>query len=74
MAEYVISEPKFERLKYRYHLQTSEGAQVARWDNAAHHPEISTHPAHFHALDGKVKPAGGMDILKALEAVIPLIE
>ena len=73
VAEYAVSEPKIERLKYRYHLQTNEGVLVARWDNAAHHPEVSTHPYHRHTMDGQVKPAGAMDILTALEAVIPLI-
>jgi hypothetical protein len=73
VAEYVVFRPKLHRLKYRYHLQTPEGTLVIRWDNAAHHPEVSTHPYHSHTMDGQVKPAGAMDILMALEAAIPLI-
>ncbi len=34
IAEYVVTEPEIKRLKYRYHLQTSGGDLVVRWDNA----------------------------------------
>lgn len=45
IAEYVKTEPDFERLKYRYHLQTAEvGVLVSRWDNVAHYPQLHTLP------------------------------
>lgn len=34
--------------KYSYHWQTQTGEMLLRWDNAPHHPEISTHPDHKH--------------------------
>ncbi|NLS77419.1 MAG: hypothetical protein GXY76_09200 [Chloroflexi bacterium] len=33
---------------YAFHWQDANGALVRRWDNAAHHPEISTYPHHVH--------------------------
>lgn len=36
-------------LKYSFHWQNADGQLRKRWDNAAHHPEISTHPYHIHA-------------------------
>ena len=35
--------------KYSYHWQSHTGELLLRWDNAPHHPEISTHPHHKHA-------------------------
>ena len=41
--------------KYSFHWQSSNGQLRKRWDNAAHHPEISTHPNHMHeGSEGKV--------------------
>ncbi len=37
--------------KYSYHWQTQAGGMLLRWDNAPHHPEISTHPDHEHKGD-----------------------
>ena len=34
--------------KYSFHWQSSDGRLRKRWDNAAHHPEVSTHPQHVH--------------------------
>ncbi len=73
VAEYMVSEPKLVRLKYRYHLQTSEGNLIARWDNAAHHPEVSAHPDHLHTKDNQIKPAEAMDIWKIMEEALSLI-
>ena len=38
-------------LSYRYHYQSSRTGIVFRYDNAPHHPEISTHPDHKHSGD-----------------------
>lgn len=38
--------------KYSFHWQTAGGDLVARWDNAPHHRELSTHPDHKHADRG----------------------
>ncbi len=34
--------------KYSFHWQNVTGELRMRWDNAPHHPEISTHPNHVH--------------------------
>ena len=34
--------------KYSFHWQDAGGRLLKRWDNAAHHPEVATHPHHLH--------------------------
>ena len=34
--------------KYAFHWQEGSGRLIARWDNAAHWPEIETYPHHKH--------------------------
>lgn len=34
--------------KYSFHWQNASGQLCKRWDNAAHHSEVSTHPHHVH--------------------------
>jgi hypothetical protein len=34
--------------KYAYHWQAADSSMIARWDNAAHWPSISTFPHHVH--------------------------
>lgn len=45
---FVVSPTGVEVTKYRFHWQASDGKLRKRWDNAAHHPEITTHPHHIH--------------------------
>ena len=58
--------------KYSYHWQTSRGRMLIRWDNAPHHPEVSTHPDHKH--EGKrLVPSARVsveDVLAELAAVV----
>ena len=44
-----------DRSKYSYHWQTASGKFLLRWDNAPHHPEVSTHPDHKHE-GGSIDP------------------
>jgi hypothetical protein len=37
-----------ELIKYAYYWLTLTGEVIQGWDNAPHHPEISTHPHHLH--------------------------
>jgi Family of unknown function (DUF6516) len=37
-----------EHLRYGYQYSTSQGAQVFRYDNTPHHPDIQTFPNHKH--------------------------
>lgn len=73
IAEYVVTEPVLTRQKYRYHLQTSDGKLVCRWDNAPHHPTVSTFPDHRHDDHDEVHPASPMSIPDVLNAVLPFI-
>lgn len=34
--------------KYAFHWQDAAGRLIARWDNAAHWPQIATYPHHKH--------------------------
>lgn len=73
IAEYVVTEPEFKRLKHRFHLQTSDNQMIVRWDNAPHHPEVKTHPDHIH-VGQKIKASPPLNIPQALEAVLSFIE
>jgi hypothetical protein len=39
---------KIIKLHYAYHYQNSDSILIFRYDNAPHHPSISTHPHHKH--------------------------
>ncbi|OGO43626.1 MAG: hypothetical protein A2Z04_04465 [Chloroflexi bacterium RBG_16_57_9] len=43
-----VQENDFRVTKYSFQWQSSDGQLRKRWDNATHHPEISTHPHHVH--------------------------
>jgi hypothetical protein len=73
IAEYVITDPDPTRPKYRYHLQTTNGNMVSRWDNAPHHPNLSTFPDHRHDDGGGVHPAPPMNVADVLDAVLQFI-
>jgi hypothetical protein len=73
IAEYVVTDPVLTRLKYRYHLQTADGQLVSRWDNAAHHPTVSTFPHHRHDEQDGIHPASPMSVLDALESALQFI-
>jgi hypothetical protein len=66
VMEYVVTEPTPHCLKYRYHLQRSDGTVLCRWDNAPHHPKVTTYPHHRHASDGTILPSA----VRALEDVL----
>ena len=72
VAEYVITFPTLSRPKYRYHLQTSEGILVSRWDNAPHHSEMSSFPDHRHDEKG-VHPSTPMSIPDVLGVLLKFI-
>ena len=41
-----------ELKKYAYYQVSPIGAVIQGWDNAPHHPEISTYPHHSHTDEG----------------------
>jgi len=73
IAEYVVTDPVLTRPKYRYHLQTSDGKLVSRWDNAPHHPTVSTFPDHRHDDHDGIHPAPSMNVPDVLNAVLQFI-
>jgi hypothetical protein len=55
------------RTKYSFHWQQAAGQLIKRWDNAAHHPEVMTHPFHVHDGDeNNVLPSSPMNIIDVL--------
>jgi hypothetical protein len=72
VAEYVVTAPDVTRPKYRYHLQDSEGASVSRWDNAPHHPEVSSFPHHIHDGD-EVKSSPPVTIPDVLDVLLQVV-
>lgn len=73
IAEYVLTSPIITRPKYRYHLQTLDGQVISRWDNATHHPKISTFPDHRHDDRDGIHPSLPMDLPSVLDAVLSYI-
>ena len=51
-AEYVqLKSGSIYQQTYSFHWQTRKGVLLKRWDNAPHHPEITTFPDHLHNGD-----------------------
>jgi hypothetical protein len=54
-----IVEERLQVAKYSFHWQDTGGQLRKRWDNAAHHPEVPTHPHHVHdGAEANVLPHG----------------
>lgn len=55
-----------------FHWQTASGELLARWDNAPHHPELTTHPDHKHVASGveATSELGLDDVLACIERVL----
>lgn len=45
---FLVAAARVRVTKYSFHWQNPDGQLRKRWDNAAHHREISTHPYHVH--------------------------
>jgi hypothetical protein len=61
-----------ERSKYRFNLSDGKGSMIFRYDNAAHHKEISTFPHHKH-VSTEIKPSkeiGLAEVLSEIESMI----
>jgi len=56
--------------KYSFHWQNVEGKLIRRWDNAPHHPEISSFPHHLHDADEtNIRPHGPVDLFEILRII-----
>jgi hypothetical protein len=52
-----VLEGRVQVAKYSFHWQDAVGQLLKRWDNAAHHPELSTNPDHVHdGAEDNVQP------------------
>lgn len=72
MTETVASSGETLRwLGYRYHYQSADAATILRYDNAPHHPEVSTHPHHKH-VEGRVVASAQPPMADFLREVLAL--
>lgn len=56
--------------KYSFHWQRADGSLIRRWDNAPHHPEITSFPNHLHEDDeNHVLAHEAVDIFQVLESI-----
>lgn len=70
LTERLIEKNKqLNRTKYSYHWQTEQGSLIKRWDNAPHHPEITTTPHHLHT-NKEVMAHKEIDGLEALKRIL----
>jgi hypothetical protein len=69
-VELSIPEP---RLKYRYHYADIYNSCVFRYDNAPHHPEVSSFPFHKHIACKEVKESEAphfQEVIKEIEEML----
>lgn len=57
-------------VKYRFHWQDAAGKLLKRWDNAAHHPDVPTHPHHVH--DGSEENVNSYEPV-SIEEILALV-
>jgi hypothetical protein len=63
-----MAENAVRLVDYRFHWQDREGKLIKRWDNARHHPELTTFPYHIHVgSDSVVKESTNVDLLEVLQ-------
>jgi len=70
-----VGEGRTEVTKYSFHLQDNNGQLLKRWDNAAHHTELSTSPHHVHDCSEENvrshEPINFEEVLALIEAKRP---
>lgn len=59
---------RVSKVRYAYQYQDASGQLIFRYDNAAHHPEVATHPDHKHTPAG-VEPANAPDLADVLREI-----
>ena len=69
-----ISDGVCKITKYSFHWQDVQGVLLKRWDNAAHHPEVDSHPHHLHeSSEDSVLPHEPVTAATILERVTDLL-
>ena len=67
LERFEVVEGEVQVAKYSFHWQDGDGQLIQRWDNAAHHPEIKTHPDHVHVgKDNSVLPHEPVNLEKVM--------
>jgi hypothetical protein len=61
------------RVAYAYHYQKADGTLAFRYDNTAHHVDLSTFPHHKHVSRGGAIPARPPDLESVLEEIESLL-
>lgn len=67
----VIEQRRAVKREYRYQF-VRRGRAVFRYDNAPHHPHVSTFPHHKH-VGSKILPAAEPDFRQALDEAVSLV-
>ncbi len=77
LMEFVRTQPRLVKTKYRYHCQDANGKLLFRYDDAPHH-RISTFPHHKHvqtaAGEETVVASSSPSIERLVDEVVDLIE
>ena len=58
--------------KYRFHYMDNRGYMLFRYDNAPHHPELSSFPNHKH-IGNRTIPATPPDLQNVLNEISALL-
>ncbi|WP_199249052.1 DUF6516 family protein [[Phormidium] sp. ETS-05] len=70
---FMLDDAEVQVTKYSFHWQNADGQLRKRWDNAAHHQEISTYPHHIHdGTEENVMPHQPVNAEDILEIVARL--
>ncbi len=58
--------------RYVYHYQRADGALILRYDNALHHPEVTTYPHHKHTSDAIIdaQPPDLSEVLNEIDGIL----
>jgi hypothetical protein len=67
----VVEQRRLVKKEYRYHL-VSDGAPVFRYDNAPHHPQVTTFPHHKH-VGAKILSSVEPDFSQVLDEAVAFI-
>ena len=77
LMEFVRTQPRLIKTKYRYHCQDANGKLLFRYDDAPHH-RISTFPHHKHVRTGAkgetIVASSPPAIERLVDEVVDLIE
>lgn len=70
IAEFLITKGTvLVKTNYAYHYQDVDHTLIFRYDNAPHHPEITSHPHHKHTPTGieATDPPHLQDVLREID-------